>query len=147
MKKFWFLIAAIFALVAQPVLANEIGRVKNVTSSGVNVIRGGVSTPATSGYRLIEGDIVETEARGRVGITFIDDTRISIAPRSRMIISKYRFNRRNLGDRENGSDMTLERGAVGVDSGNLSGSNNMRFRTPKSTLGVRGTTFVIEVDA
>ncbi|AWW75397.1 hypothetical protein CD351_13250 [Erythrobacter sp. KY5] len=146
MQKIWLLVAALLAMVAQPVLANEIGRIKNVTASGVNVIRGGESQPARSGFKLVEGDIVETTARGRVGITFVDDTRISIAESSRMIISKYRFNRSNFNDANNASDMTVERGAVGVDSGNLSGSGNMRFHTPNSTLGVRGTTFVIEVD-
>jgi len=40
----------------------------------------------------------------------------------------------------------IERGTVGVDSGKLSRSQRMKFRTPTSTLGVRGTTFVIEVE-
>ncbi len=155
MQKIWLLIAAVFALVATPALANqaaetrsEIGRIKNVTPTGVNIIsRVNGTRPARSGLRLYEGDIVETSARGRVGITLTDDTRISIAEDTRMIISAYRFNRKDVADRTNGSDMTVERGAVGVDSGNLSRSGNMRFHTPNSTLGVRGTTFVIEVDA
>ena len=143
MQKFWLIITALFAMAASPVVANEIGRVKNVTSSGVSVIRGGDTVRATSGFKLIEGDIIDTSRGGRVGITFIDDTRIAVAPGSRMIISKYSFNRAR---RTGASQMDVVRGKVGVDSGQLSSTGNMRFKAGQSTLGVRGTHFVIEVD-
>ena len=151
MQKIWLLIAVCFGLIAQPSLADqaqnspaEIGRIKNVTPNGVNIIsRVAGDRAARSGFRLYEGDIIETAANGRVGITFIDDTRIAVAPGSRMIISSYRFNRARL---EGSSQMDVVRGKVGVDSGQLSSTGNMRFRAGQSTLGVRGTHFVIEVD-
>lgn len=150
MRNLFVLIVAFCAMLATPVTAQsspatEIGRVKNVTPNGVTVQRRGARYSVRAGTKLYEGDIIETSSRGRVGITFIDNTRISVAEKSRMIISAYRFNRRDLGDSTNGADMRVERGRVGVDSGNLSRSGNMRFHTPNSTLGVRGTTFVIEV--
>lgn len=130
-------------MVAQPALAEEIGRIKNVTQGGIEVVRAGEKLRGTSGFRLMEGDIVVTAQGQRAGITFLDNTRLAVAPGSRMIISKYRYDRA----RETGeSEMVIERGAVGVDSGKLSRSERMKFRTPTSTLGVRGTTFVIEVD-
>lgn len=144
MQKIWLLVAALLAMVAQPAFANEIGRVKNVTSEGVNIIRAGDRIQATSGLQLFEGDIVETTRSGRVGITFIDDTRIAVAPSSRMIISRYSFDRAR---RTGASEMNVERGKVGVDSGQLSSTGNMRFRAGSSTLGVAGTHFIIEVDA
>lgn len=137
------IVAAIVALIAQPVLAEEIGRIKNVTQGGIEVVRNGDKLRGVSGFKLMEGDIVVTQQGQRAGITFLDNTRLAIAPGSRMIISRYRYDRA----RETGeSDMVIERGTVGVDSGNLSRSQRMKFRTPTSTLGVRGTTFVIEVD-
>ncbi|MEE4200257.1 FecR family protein [Erythrobacter sp.] len=137
---------AAFALImaSQPVLAEEIGQIKNVTQGGVEVQRGDKSLRGVSGFRVMEGDVVVTGARQRVGITFLDDTRMAVAPGSRVVISRYRYDRA----RETGSSlMQVDRGAVGVDSGKLSGSGRMRFKTPTSTLGVRGTSFVIEVDA
>ena len=143
MRKIAILIAAGLACLAQPVLANEIGQVKNVTAGGIEVVRGGATMRAQSGFRLMEGDIVVTRPGQRVGITFLDNTRMAVAPSSRVIISRYRYDRA----RESGESlMRVERGAVGVDSGNLSRSGRMQFQTPTSTLGVRGTTFVIEVD-
>ena len=143
MRKFAILLAAVFALLAQPAIANEIGRIKNVTAGGIEVIRSGETLRANSGFRLREGDIVVTARGQRVGITFLDNTRMAVAPSSRVIISRYRYDRA----RETGESlMEINRGAVGIDSGNLSRSGRMRFRTPTSTLGVRGTTFVIEVE-
>lgn len=143
MRNLFLLLAALFALVAQPALAQEIGRIKNVTQGGIEVVRDGGKLKGTSGFRLREGDIVVTRAGQRAGITFVDDTRIVVAPGSRMIISRYRFDRaRRTGE----SQMQIDRGAVGVDSGDLARSGRMKFKTPTSTLGVRGTTFVIEVD-
>ena len=143
MRKFFILIAALCALVAQPALATEIGRIKNVTPGGIEVIRSGETMRASSGFRLREGDIVVTQRGQRVGITFLDNTRMAVAPGSRVIISRYRYDRA----RETGESlMRVDRGRVGIDSGNLSRSGRMEFETPTSTLGVRGTTFVIEVD-
>ena len=143
MRNLFLLLAAMFAIAAHPAAAQEIGRIKNVTQGGIEVVRDGDKYKGVSGFRLREGDIVVTRAGQRAGITFVDNTRMVIAPKSRMIISRYRFDRaRRTGE----SRMRIERGAVGVDSGELVRSGRMKFRTPTSTLGVRGTTFVIEVD-
>lgn len=143
MRNLILLLTAIFAIAAHPAAAQEIGRIKNVTQGGIEVVRDGSKLKGTSGFRLREGDIVVTRAGQRAGITFVDNTRMVIAPKSRMIISRYRFDRaRRTGE----SQMQIDRGAVGVDSGELARSGRMKFRTPTSTLGVRGTTFVIEVD-
>lgn len=143
MRNLFLLIAVPLAMAAQPALAQEIGRIKNVTQGGIEVVRDGGKLKGTSGFRLREGDIVVTGAGQRAGITFVDNTRMVVSPGSRMIISRYRFDRaRRTGE----SQMRIERGAVGVDSGDLARSGRMKFKTPTSTLGVRGTTFVIEVD-
>lgn len=143
MRNLFLLAAPVLAMAAQPAVAQSIGRIKNVTQGGIEVVRSGEKLRGTSGFRLREGDIVVTGVGQRAGITFVDDTRLVVAPRSRMIISRYRYDRvRRTGE----SQMRIERGKVGVDSGDLSRSGRMKFRTPTSTLGVRGTTFVIEVD-
>jgi len=143
MRNSFIIAGALLAMAAQPALAQEIGRIKNVTQGGIEVVRDGGKLRGTSGFRLREGDIVVTDTGQRAGITFVDNTRMVVAPGSRMIISRYRFDRaRRTGE----SQMRIDRGAVGVDSGELARSGRMKFRTPTSTLGVRGTTFVIEVD-
>lgn len=143
MRKILVVIAALCAMIASPALADEIGRIKNVTAGGIEVIRSGEKLRGTSGFRLKEGDIVVTEPGQRVGITLLDNTRMSVAPSSRVIISRYRFDRAK---RTGESLIEVRRGALGVDSGDMSGTGNMRFKAGTSTLGVRGTHFIIEVD-
>ncbi|MEP3421799.1 MAG: FecR domain-containing protein [Erythrobacter sp.] len=142
MRKFSILVAAMAAFVAQPALA-EIGRIKNVTS-GVQILRDGRTITARSGLKLEEGDVITTGSRSRVGITLSDDTRMALGPNSRVTLDEYEYDRR----RQTGRSVTsINRGSLGVTSGNItrSGRDRMRVRTPTSTLGVRGTTFVVEV--
>lgn len=142
MRNVSILVAALAFFVATPALA-DIGRVKNVTS-GVEIIRDGRAITARPGFRLEVGDVVRTSRRGRVGITMSDDSRFALGPNSRITLTSYRYNRRS----QTGSSVTtVNRGRLGVTSGNITrtGRDQMRVRTPTSTLGVRGTTFVVEV--
>lgn len=143
MRKLAILISALVAVVASPALA-EIGRIKNATQGTVTVIRGGKTLAAKPGFKLEEGDAISTKAGQRVGITFIDDTRMAVGPNSRITLDEYKYDR----TRQTGRSLTrVNRGSLGVDSGNITrnGRDKMRVRTPTSTLGVRGTTFVVEV--
>lgn len=143
MTKFTILISAMCGLVAQPVWA-EIGRIKNATQGSVEVIRDGRSISAKPGFKLEERDVIATKAGQRVGITFIDDTRMAVGPSSRITLDEFKYDRA----RQTGKSLTtVNRGSLGVDSGNITrtGADRMRVRTPTSTLGVRGTTFVVEV--
>ncbi|MEL6539867.1 MAG: FecR domain-containing protein [Pseudomonadota bacterium] len=143
MRKLAILIFATLAMVASPALA-EIGRIKNATQGTVVVIRDGKSLTAKPGFKLLEGDIISTRAGQRVGITLIDDTRMAVGPSSRITLDEYKYDRA----RQTGRSLTsVNRGSLGVDSGNITrtGKDKMRVRTPTSTLGVRGTTFVVEV--
>jgi hypothetical protein len=142
MRKLSIFAAALAFCVAQPVLA-DIGRIKNVTT-GVQVIRDGRTIPASPGLKLEEGDVIATGASGRVGITLADDSRMALGPNSRITLDEFQYDRR----RQTGRSVTsVNRGTLGVSSGNITrtGRDAMRVRTPTSTLGVRGTTFVVEV--
>ena len=143
MRKTAIVISAIVGLIASPVMA-EIGRIKNATNGTVSVIRDGQTLAAKPGFNLLEGDVIATKAGQRVGITFIDDTRMAVGPSSQISLDEYKYDR----TRQTGRSLTsINRGTLGVDSGAITrnGADNMRVRTPTSTLGVRGTTFVVEV--
>jgi hypothetical protein len=128
--------------VAQPALA-EIGRIKNLEGE-VIVLRGGAALRAASGFKLEQGDIVRTGKTGRVGIAFLDNTRMAMGPGSKITLEKFAYDR----SRQTGDFITsVNRGSLGIVSGNIAKSKRdaMRVRTPTSMLGVRGTKFVVEV--
>ena len=127
---------------AQPAAA-EIGRVKSFVGD-VAVLRGATRIPVTSGFQLDQGDVIVTGKTGRVGVTFLDNTRMALGPNSRITVSEFAYDR----SRQTGSFVTsVDRGSLGVVSGNIAKSKRdaMRVRTPTSMLGVRGTRFVVEV--
>jgi hypothetical protein len=136
-------IVALAALaLAQPALA-EIGRVKSSVGA-VAIRRNGVPLDVRPGTRLEQGDVLVTGKEGRLGIAFTDNTRFAVGPNSRIVLSQFGYDR----TRESGTFVTqVQRGSLGVVSGKIakSGRDAMRVRTPTSTLGVRGTKFVVEV--
>lgn len=127
---------------AQPAWA-EIGRIKSHVGA-VSVQRGGTMIAARPGFQLEQGDVVVTGKTGRVGIAFLDNTRMALGPNSKITLNEFAYDRA----RQTGSFVTsVNRGSLGVVSGNIAKSKRdaMRVRTPTSMLGVRGTRFVVEV--
>ena len=142
MRKLAFVLSLILVSAAQPATA-EIGRIKSMVGEVV-IQRGATRIAAKPGFQLDQGDIVSTGKTGRVGIAFLDNTRMALGPSSRITVSEFAYDR----SRQTGSFVTsVERGSLGVVSGNIAKSKRdaMRVRTPTSMLGVRGTRFVVEV--
>lgn len=129
-------------IMSQPAWA-EVGRIRSVVGD-VEIVRDGRQLAASSGVQLEQGDIISTGSNGRVGIIFLDNTRAALGPSSEVTLDEFTYDRA----RQTGSFTTrVNRGSLGVVSGNIARSRRdaMRVRTPTSTLGVRGTRFVVEV--
>jgi hypothetical protein len=121
----------------------EIGRIKSVAGSA-SIIRGKAVTPAAPGQQLLVSDVLSTGANGRIGVTFIDNSRFAVGPNSRIALSQFEFDDTTHKGR---SLTTVERGSLGIVSGQIAKENKdaMKVRTPTSLLAARGTTFVVEV--
>ena len=81
---------------------------------------------------------------GRISVTFIDNTRFSVGPNSRIAVNEFNYDR----TRQKGSFVTqVDRGSLAVVSGKIAKSDRdaMKVRTPNTLLGVRGTKFIVEV--
>jgi hypothetical protein len=137
-----FIAAAIASLAASTASA-EIARVKG--SVGIAAVeRGAARLPAKPGLQLNPGDRLVTGKDGRISLSFIDNTRFSVGPNSRVSVSEFAYDR----TRQQGTFVTqVDRGSLGVVSGHIakSGRDAMKVRTPNSLLGVRGTRFIVEV--
>ncbi|MEO6776796.1 MAG: FecR domain-containing protein [Kofleriaceae bacterium] len=121
-----------------------IGKAK-IVSGAVMVVRGTTKTPLKVGDPLNEHDVFETGADGSLGITFTDNTSFSIGPSSHVAIDTYFFDPKNL----KGSMLAqLKKGTMMVRTGELTRQQpgSVKIKTPRTVLGVRGTTFVVSVD-
>jgi hypothetical protein len=135
------LLAAVFAAAAS---ANDVGQIKTVRGT-VHVERDGQRLAAKPGMGVRQADTLVTGADGAVGVTFLDNSRVSTGPGSVLEIERYRFNSTTHAGE---FDASLKQGSIAVVSGKMvkQTPGSMRVRTPYSVMGVRGTEFVVRLD-
>ncbi|MGB0955202.1 MAG: FecR family protein [Panacagrimonas sp.] len=120
----------------------EIARFKQINGA-VWIERGEDRIAAAVGMGLVVGDRVVTGKDGRAGLSFADNSRISLAPRSQITVSDFAFDATT---HEGRFETRLQRGKMAVVSGKLAKQHRdaMKVRTPRSVLAVRGTEFVVD---
>ena len=125
-----------------PLWAADSGMAK-VVQGDVRVERGGVSRPLAVGDAVQEKDRIIVPAEGSAGITLRDDTRISMGPRSTLVINGFQFDPQT---QEGSVDTSILRGTMRYVTG-LVGRfrpSAVRVATTTTTIGVRGTDFIVE---
>jgi hypothetical protein len=137
------LILAIFWLAGTASAAENIGYVKTV-NGGAWLERGGVKTAAKAGDAVQLNDLVRTDSSGSVGITFKDETMISVGPDTEMTIDEYLYQPR---ESKLGMVTSVSKGTMQFVSGVIAklAPETVKVNTPTGTLGVRGTRFLVVV--
>ena len=107
--------------------------------------RDGARQPATAGDRVLQSDVVTTGADGSVGITFLDNSMMSLGPDSTLALDQFRFDSTT---HDGVFDSSLRRGTLAAKSGQIVAQTPgaMKVRTPAAILGVRGTEFVVRAE-
>ena len=124
--------------------ANDVGQVK-VSKGAAHVDREGARLPVSVGMPIRQSDTLVTGADGSLGVTFADNSLLSIGPNSVLAVDKFAFNPVT---HEGQFDTSLKRGTLAVVSGKMvkQSPDAMRVRTPASILGVRGTEFAVKIE-
>ncbi len=107
------------------------------------VERAGARFPLDPGVSVFQGDRVLTGATGYLGITMHDDTLLTLGPNALLIVDRYAFDERT---HDGNFLVTLTRGALSVVTGLIAKRSPESFvvKTRLSTMGVRGTEFIVE---
>ena len=144
-KNFQYGLALLLALLPFAArAADPIGQVK--TADGpVTVERNGASQPVAIGDHVFQSDVIVTAVGGSVGITFADNSMMSLGPESRLVLDQFRFDTTT---HEGEFDSSLQKGTLAVKSGQIvkQTPEAMHIKTPAALLGVRGTEFVVRAD-
>jgi len=142
MGRTW-IVAAALAL-AGPAMAADVGLIKVVRGT-VAVERSGERLPAAVGMGVQASDVIVTGADGAAGITFADNSLVSVGPGSIFSIDRYRFDSTTYAGSFEGS---LKQGRLAAVSGKMvkQSPESMKIRTPSAVMGVRGTEFLVQVD-
>jgi len=144
--KFTALTATITVLVAIAMSAAaegpRIGQIKTVSGEAM-ILRGTERLAVKPGDPLYTKDIVQTGEHGSIGISFIDNSVFSTGPDSQIGLDEFRF------DSAAGGEMlaSMPRGTLSVVSGEITKKSPgaLKIKTPTAILGVRGTTFAVQV--
>ena len=136
--------ALLLFLFTTAALAADVGEVK-VAKGSADIECGAERIAVRAGMPVQQSDQVVTGADGTVGITFSDNSLLSIGPDSRLAIDRYVFDTTTHAGQ---FDSTLSKGTVAVVSGKIvkQSPEAMKIRTPSSIMGVRGTEFIVKVD-
>jgi hypothetical protein len=135
----------------QDAVVRPIGRVVaaegSITIEHTNAVVAQVSLgnqPANAkiGDPVYLGDVVQTKADGRVGITFTDGTAFNLSSNARIVLNEFVYDPKGT---SNSTFFTLAKGSFTFIAGNVAKTGDMKIDTPVATMGIRGTTPHVEI--
>ena len=118
-----------------------IGNVATVTRSA-SVIRNDKTTPLKVKDDIYLNDVVQTSANSTLGITFIDATTFNLKDSTRITIDNYVYED---GGKRNAAIFDVAKGTAAFVAASVAKTGDMKITTPTATLGIRGTTGLVEV--
>jgi len=137
-------LAVLLGSTAPGIAADAIGQIKT-ESGAVTIERGKMSVPARIGDHVFQTDTLVTGKDGSVGVTFNDNSMMSLGPASKLSLDEFHFSPTT---RQGTFTASLKAGTLAVRSGDIvkETPEAMRVRTPAAVLGVRGTYFVVRAN-
>jgi len=125
---------------AQPA-DTSVGQV--ATLSGVaTVTRGAAATPLKVADHIFKSDMLQTYANSSLGVTFDDETTFSLSPNTRIVVDNFVY---EADGKANAAAFSVALGTASFVASLVAKTGDMKVTTPNATLGIRGTTGIVEV--
>lgn len=126
-----------------PASAPHIGRVTTLSGTA-SAVRGADTIPLAIGDQILLGDVVQTGDASSLGITLADRTVFTMAARARMVLNELIYDPART---DNSFAATLVQGTFVFVTGQVAKTGTMQVTTPVATMGIRGTTPTVNIDA
>lgn len=120
-----------------------IGSVATLTGKA-SVTRNEKSYPLALKDDIYLNDIVQTSANSSLGVTFSDGTTFNLKASSQITIDDFVYED---GGKKNSGLFDVAKGTVAFVASQVAKTGNMQITTPTATLGIRGTSGLVEVPA
>ena len=127
---------------AQTAAGEPIGNVATMTGTAT-VIRSKNSLPLKLKDDIYLNDVLVTSANSTLGITFNDATTFNLTANARITVDNYIYED---GGKQNSALFDITKGTVAFVAAAVAKTGDMKISTPSATLGIRGTTGLVEVD-
>jgi hypothetical protein len=123
---------------------NSIGQVASITGNAT-VTRGNAGRVALKVADVIYvKDILQTDVNSSLGISFDDETTFSLSANTRIVIDAFVYQQDSSG---NNALFNVASGTAAFVASLVAKTGDMKVATPAATLGIRGTTGIVEVPA
>ncbi len=119
---------------------NSVGSVATVQAPATDT-RKDTTSALKVGDSIFKGDVLQTGQGGALGITFDDESTFKLSANARIVVDELVYSEGG----KNSAVFNVSRGVVAFVAGKAAKTGDMKIVTPTATLGVRGTTGVIEV--
>jgi FecR protein len=120
-----------------------IGNVATLTGKA-SVKRNEKSIPLALKDDIYLNDVVQTSANSALGVTFSDGTTFNLKANSEITIDNFVYEE---GGKKNAGVFDVAKGTVAFVAAQVAKTGDMQITTPTATLGIRGTTGLVEVPA
>jgi hypothetical protein len=121
---------------------DQVGQV--ATIQGIAMVTRG--NAASSRLKVSDGiykkDALQTGANSSLGVTFDDETTLSLTANAGIVVDDFVYEE---GGKRNSAVFNIARGTVAFVASLVAKNGNMTISTPTATLGIRGTTGVVDV--
>ncbi|MBB5054760.1 hypothetical protein HNQ36_004767 [Afipia massiliensis] len=126
---------------SQPAADEPAGNVA-ILKGTATVTRNGMTGPLKLQDEIFKGDILQTGKSSTLGVTFSDDTTLNLSASSRVVVDNFIYQE---GAKDNAALINVTRGTMAFVAAAVAKTGDMKIETPTATLGIRGTTGVVEV--
>jgi hypothetical protein len=129
---------------AQPAASDEpIGNVATLTGTA-SVTRNNQSpVPLKLKDDIYLNDVLQTSVSSTLGVTFNDETTFNLTASASITVDDYIYQD---GGKQNSALFDVTKGTVAFVASAVAKTGNMKIATPTATLGIRGTTGLVEVN-
>ncbi|QBF33231.1 FecR domain-containing protein [Thalassococcus sp. S3] len=125
---------------ALPVFANQIGVVASISPALRGTPPGASERILGQGQGVVQDEVIQSSDAGRAQLLFLDETTLSIAPSSRVVLDAFVYDP----NRTTGQlGLQLTRGALRMIGGNAMRGGEAVVRTPSATIGIRGSSAIV----
>ncbi len=142
--RYFALFAVLAVLVPGVAAADEVIGHTKIVNGRVLVLRDGVEIPVKGGDSLFRKDVLITGEDGSAGLTFKDNSRLSLVANSRLTFREFRF---EPGKNNLSFISELAHGTLQYISGVIAklAPGSVVVVTPVATIAVRGTRFLVSI--
>jgi hypothetical protein len=128
----------------QPAASDEpIGNVATLTGTASVTRNNQSAVPLKLKDDIYLNDVLQTSASSTLGVTFNDETTFNLTANASITVDDYIYQD---GGKQNSALFDVTKGTVAFVASAVAKTGNMKITTPTATLGIRGTTGLVEVN-